>query len=373
MQLLGGFSPVNAIKQVGSVINPTGGVANYDVFTNLGNQRSTSTAQSSYDPNMGATFYNTATGQLEGPNLPTAQQPAPQNTGAYSGSGSGISSATKQQNIDFVNRAFDAKRAGLQSQLNVLAPQEQAAQLRVSNQYTNQNNALKTGLATGQRNLNLAQNQVNTARERSLKNLRDAMAQQAMSYSNQLGAYGAGDSSAAGLINVALGQQSSRNRGDVLQNASQQTQAIQLQGQDLEREYQTNLSALNDWKQSTLADLTTQFAQQKNAIMNEMANADLARQQQLAQYDAALTQSAIDRLSQIESMYTQQGQDLVSRFQNIFAPQDIRIADNLQQFQVAPISEGQLAGLRLPGAVNPEDPAVALLRRREDENLPLSV
>lgn len=37
--MFGGFSIKNAIKQAGSYLNPTGGVANYDVFTKLGNQR----------------------------------------------------------------------------------------------------------------------------------------------------------------------------------------------------------------------------------------------------------------------------------------------------------------------------------------------
>lgn len=36
--LPGGFSPVNAIKQTGSFLNPTGGVSDYDVFSEMGSQ-----------------------------------------------------------------------------------------------------------------------------------------------------------------------------------------------------------------------------------------------------------------------------------------------------------------------------------------------
>lgn len=39
VQLIGGFSPRNFVKQAGSFLNPTGGVTNYDVFTNVGKQR----------------------------------------------------------------------------------------------------------------------------------------------------------------------------------------------------------------------------------------------------------------------------------------------------------------------------------------------
>lgn len=63
--LFGGFSPKNAIKQVGSILNPTGGVADYDVFTTRGDQQTAVSQPSSnggaYD---GATYYDAGSGQL---------------------------------------------------------------------------------------------------------------------------------------------------------------------------------------------------------------------------------------------------------------------------------------------------------------------
>jgi len=371
MQLPGAFSPLNAIKQVGSVVNPTGGVTNYDIFGNLGNQR---TASSQPTFNVGSLQpidqLMTNSGLTPSGSSTPLNESYPTN-GAYTGSGGtyDAAAAQKQSNVDYVNRAFDTRLTGLRGQLDALDPQRQAAELQTANQWQTKMNDLNTGLAQGQRNLNYSRQQVQEGRERGLKSLRDQLQQQAMSYSNQLGAYGAGDSSAAGLINFALAGQTSRNRGDVMGSASQQETEIGMQEQDLNTAFEQNRRDLDTWKQQTLAELANSFAQQKAAIQNEMLNADLARQQQLAQYDASLTQSAIDRLSQIEGQFKQQSADLVSRYQNMFAPQNIQIAPNLQQYQVQAINPGQIAGLSMPNAVNPESEIITAMRRRDDEQL----
>lgn len=62
--LFGGFSPRNAIKQVGSFVNPTGGVSDYDVFTTKGDQRSAVPQSSpSSGTSDGAMYFDAASGQ----------------------------------------------------------------------------------------------------------------------------------------------------------------------------------------------------------------------------------------------------------------------------------------------------------------------
>lgn len=307
-------------------------------------------------------------------------QPTVTDQGTYYGSygsngGGGMTEAEKQAQIDYINKAFDVKKAGLQGQLDSLAPQQQAGELRIANQYQNQRNSLERSRATGLGNLDESQRQVQAGRERNLKSIRDQLEQRSMHYANLLGSYGAGDSSATQDVSRILSGNAAENRGEVLRNVSEQETTIANQRRDLENAYVENKNTLDSWKQQSLADLYSQFAQQKNAIMNEMANADVTRQQQLAQYDAALTQSAIDALTNIENMYRQQTADMVSRFQNIFAPQNVQIADNLLQYEVKPISAGTLDGLRMPAPVNPENEVIAALRKREEEQLqnPLGV
>jgi hypothetical protein len=304
----------------------------------------------------------------------TSPTPTPMPTGIYSAEQVAAQQAAaadaqrKAQAVDFINKAYDVKQAGFQDQLNTLDPMESAANLQIANQYTNRSNDLQSGLATGQRNLNYATDQVQTSKARSLDDLSRQIQQMHMGYNSQLGAMGAGDSSAAGLINQALSGQASRNRGDVLQNSSGQLTQIGMQKDDLQNSFDSQRKALDDWKQSTLSDLMTNFAQQRAQLRSAMSDADLNRQQQLAQYDTSLTQAVMDRLSQIESQSHQAAQDLQQRYMSAFAPQSINIAPELQQYAVQAIDPGKIAQMSMPQQANGNDGSTAvLLKRLQDE------
>lgn len=286
---------------------------------------------------------------------------------ATSGDTSAQDAATRQSNINFVNAAFDTQMAGLQDKLNVLPYQQRAGELNIQNQFQTSRNKLDTSHAQGTRNLDMSDRSILDSRERGIKSISDQLRQQSMSYNNQLGASGAGDSSAAGLINVALGGQASRNRGDLVRNASGQTVAVANQRADLETSFKQNIADLDNWKTQQLSDLQEKFLNLKNEIAGQMANASIQRQQQLAQYDAAVTQQAIQQLSNIQNMYHQQAADLQAHYQNMFAPKEIQIAPELQQYEVQPIDAGTLANIGQVAPVQGETPDQVQLRKRLDE------
>lgn len=292
-------------------------------------------------------------------------QPGPTGTPTNVASG-GASGANT--NPDFINQAYNTKIAGLRSVFDTLNPQQDAATLNVNNQYQNQSNSLQGQLAIGQRNLGLAGQQVQDSKAKSLDDLKRQVQTQGMSYQNQLGAYGAGDSSANGLIQQALSGMASRNRGNVLENAGQQQQGIDLQGQDLNTEFQNNLKSLDDWKSSSLNDIATKFLQQKQAIQTQMQSADADRYQALAQADASYTQRAIQQLAQLEGIYKQNATDLVTQYQQIQGP-NAQINPALQQFAVKSITPGQIGQLgQLPGVSTNTDPTPLAVRRNfQDE------
>lgn len=97
VQLPGGFSPFNAVKQAGSLINPTGGVTNYDVFGNLGQQKSLQPWQApanNTDYGSAADSFRSAADQAQGG----------QTLGAYTGGGAGTAEAA-QASQDATERA----------------------------------------------------------------------------------------------------------------------------------------------------------------------------------------------------------------------------------------------------------------------------
>lgn len=284
--------------------------------------------------------------------------------GTFTGSGAG--NGDGKVSADFVNQAYNTKISGLRGIMDTLNPQEDAARLNVQNQFTNQGNALKSQKAIGERNLGLAQEQVDTSKVKSLADLRRQVETQGRSYANQLGSYGAGDSSAAGLINQALSGLASRNRSDVLGNAAQQTRAIDLQTQDLNTEFDNNMKMLEDWKNTSLNDIATKFLQQRQAIQQQMQTADADRYQALAQLDASYTQQAIQQLASLEGQYRQSANELIGQYKNLQGP-NVGISSNLQQFQVAPISAGRIGQLSAVPSVSAGNQPISVANRRPFE------
>jgi hypothetical protein len=298
---------------------------------------------------LGTTDYLTLTnwvnGQYNAYNTPKAA-PA-----TASGGGGGAAGANGTANANFVNQAYNTKIAGLQGIFDSLQPQQDTANLDVQNQYQNQSNALNTQKAQGTRNLDLATQQVGQGRARSLADLSRQIQTQGRSYANQLGAYGAGDSSATGLINQALSGMASRNRSDVLYNSGNQQRGIDLQRQDLDTEYNNNVKTLDDWKNQSLHDIASKFLQQRQQIQQQIGGANADRAQSLAQLNAAYTNQAIQQLASLENQYRQGASDLVNQYRNLSAP-NVGIASNLQQFAVKPISAGQIGQMRSVPAVS---------------------
>lgn len=277
--------------------------------------------------------------------------------------------AAEQRKIDYINAQFNAQKAQYNSQLRALDPQRDAAEGRILNQYTTRSNDLKADYAKGQRNLTTSRNTIVGERERGLDSIRRQLQQQAMSYGNQLGAYGAGDSSAAELINTAIAGGAAKNRGNLLTNTSQQLTSVDTQEKDLEDSFNRNVRDLGVWKQQTLSDIADRFLAQKQKIQVALQTADAQRANQLAQLDENLTNEAIAKLNQLEALYNRQANQLVARYRNALAPSNIKIDEALQDYEVKPISAGQLSAIETPEPVQSEDPLAAILRRREEEEL----
>jgi hypothetical protein len=276
-------------------------------------------------------------------------------------------SAENAKYADFTNKAYDTKIAGLRSIMDTLNPQEQAAQLNVQNQWTNQSNMLQGQKAIGDRNLKLAGEQVEAGKVKGIADLNRQVQTMGMSYNNQLGSYGAGDSSASQMIQQALSGMASKNRANVMGGASQQQQQIGLQQQDLEFEYGNNMKGLEDWKNGALNDIATKFLQQRQAIQQEMAGADASRAQALAQIDSSYVNQAMQQLSNLENQYRTASQELIGKYTNLQGP-GFKIADNLQQFAVQPISAGKINQIgTAPSYSQGNQPTAAAYRRPFDQ------
>lgn len=301
----------------------------------------------------------------------TTNNQAMQNTGTgYVPVGGQVLGAQTQQqqqpvfNANLYNAQYDTQRSQLQNQLNTLPAAQQAAQLKALNSYQTNLNGLDTQNAQGQRNLQVATNQVNTSKAQSLQQLKDQVGTMYNSYLRQPGV---SDSSAGSLIGQALGASASKNRAGVLQNAGNQLQGIGMQQQDLATSYHQQHAALDSWKNETLSGIAQQFMQQQQSLQQQMAGADAQKAQGLAQQNSALTQQAVAALQNLQNLYKTQSEQLVNQYQNPQAP-NVDLG-GLGQYQTQAISAGQLQGIgAIPQANQSQTPDLAApLFKKQDQ------
>jgi hypothetical protein len=285
---------------------------------------------------------------------------------AYS-SAAQAEAADRAQKAGFINQVFDKKKNMFQIQMDSLNPQEEAGRGNIANQFNSKMNDLNLGLERGKRNLDSSRQVVNEDRSRGLQQLRDQFNQQSMSYNNQIGAMGAGNSSAAQLINIALGSETSKNRGGVMRDASRQLNEIDTRQKDMEVDFENNRKELDNWKNTSLSELAIKFGDMRRQLQSEMANADFERAQQLAQLDVNLTNAALAALGNIENQYRASANSLADQYKNMFAPKDIALKPELQQYLTQKIDPGQIERMAMPEDVQRMQEEALIRKKLEEE------
>lgn len=279
-------------------------------------------------------------------------------------------SNTQSQSPSPAAAQYDTQISGLTDIMNTLPVQQAGAESGINSQYGNQRTALDTQKAQGVRNLDFAQNQVETQRAQSLRDLGNMLKQHVSSYNNMLGAYGAGNSSAAGLIGTALTQQVSRNRGDIQRGTSDQLTGIGFQRDDLQNSYDTGVKSLDDWKKNSLAEIAQKFAQQKLELQQKIAGATGDKAAYLQSVGQNINQQAIDALSALQNQYKTYAQSLVDQYSQTAAPA-AAIPQNLQQYAVRPVTAGSMAGLNTGALQQNQEFSAAPIRRTDEYGNPV--
>ena len=141
-----------------------------------------------------------------------------------------------------------------------------------------------------------------------------ALYQQTM---DALGAQGAGNSSAASLLSTGLSQEANAGRESIDTQRAQQQTGINQNASNLTANYADQVGAVNAWKKQTLDQLASQYATQKQNILNEIASAKTdqtrmglyMRDQQAANTALAQMKQIIDTagsaIAQLNQSYTQ--------------------------------------------------------------------
>lgn len=250
MTLPGGFSPMNAVKQIGSVVNPTGGVTNYDVFGSLGNQRSTDPQVQGASTDIGYMYYDTNQGKIvssDPQNNPTTNSNP--TFSQFDSNGNRITSTTAAQRAAAEKAANDAAlRAGYSTTQGNYQSGAQTQLTDVNNEYgTKTRNFLNTiGDQQSDINQGTAQNQLNL--RQSMSNIVKGIQQGVRSGGVALAGMNASDSSASDAMARAYAESGNRQTGEARGIAADEFAELQKQQGLLNRTKNEGLADQDTWK-----------------------------------------------------------------------------------------------------------------------------
>lgn len=310
MQLPGGFSPLNAVRQVGSVINPTGGVANYDIFGNLGDQRTSGEvlgATTSGTPE-GALSYNpdgtisefvngqwvTNYGTQAGQNNPRVQG----NTGVLGGGGS-----TAPAYDPGTIALYDNQLGTANSALGRIGNQREIGYGNIDKTYNEATGQLAGDRSAAEGAYNLQKDRTGQDYTNTRSSIRSDAGNQFGSIQRLLGSKGAGRSSAAQVLApFAVGKEAASRFGQV-QNQFGRNQ------QDMDTSYATTTSQFDDYatqlendKIQKRKDLDSGLASTETSLQDQIAQLTLKKANEMGTPLATALQSIAPQQSRIQEL-----------------------------------------------------------------------
>lgn len=197
-----------------------------------------------------------------------------------------------QDYIDSLNSQYGQ----MESSLNPMYSQQEGA---INQQYQGGLRNIDLQAQEGQRTLDGQTSTVQTNQTNNLRDLADAVRNSYQSFSNQLGAYGAGDSSASNvMLPYALSRMEAKQRGNVTQQTGQLLGDIEGRRATLNNAVMQEKNKLDMEKGNQLSQLAQWFNQAKSTLAQQKGANVIQGSQQILQ-------NAINEMNNINNAYSQ--------------------------------------------------------------------
>ena len=168
--------------------------------------------------------------------------------------------------------------------------------------YQNQADVIGRGQQAGLEQAAASQGQIKQNQATSLRDLASNLSNAVNAFGQRLGQAGAGDSSAANMANYAYSKIANRNTADVMNQVRQQLADVETVKQNIVRDAQDKLSALETWK----ANQTNVIAGYVNSLRNYINQARTQGRMALGENEVSMIREgfarAQERMQQINDL-----------------------------------------------------------------------
>lgn len=239
-------------------------------------------------------------------------------------------------------------KSSINNLMNVLPQYEMEDTNYLDANFGNSLNALSTARDQGLNKLNVSRDNVNQMSTSSIRDLEQDMRNQMMATNMQLGAMGAGDSSASQIMApYAFSKLGSNARADILGQRNTQLNDIQLKESDLITAYDTEKSTIETEKNNALQQIRSFYRQQLSQLNEAKMNADDMEMEAISNLETGLLDRALNELSSVQDYVRQRQAELDTWTRNRLAQlNDSRITmSNNANFDPRAIVSQELPGL----------------------------
>lgn len=288
---------------------------------------------------------------LQNGNLVSGSAPAAGYNGqTYANSGQAAAS-------NAIGSGYDNVLNVLQGLVNQIPDQQNIATGMVNTQADAQQKSAQSNFDRGNANLDFSRGVLGQQTTRSLRTLGDQIRNTFNSYDTQLGANGAGDSSATGpdgMLSYALQRDENLNRGNILQDDSTQRGAIDMKGKDLQAQMDDAMNQLSTWKNNQILSVAQQFQNQLNTLRTQEALYGGQKGAALASLNTNLVNDALNNLASIEGQHQAMVNQIQGTISGYQGPNTAQLAQVNYDVQASP--QSQIAKLQTGASGQPNDP-----------------
>lgn len=322
MQLPWGFSPINAIKQVGSQLNPTGGVADYDVFSEKKFAYGSPQEDGSNDANRIAQAQNQPQYSIEDTRINNGE-----------GSSSRRSSAPAYDPAELA--WLDSQIGNTQGQYGLIDDALNRGRQELQNSYQGAVNDANKQRERAIEGYNIQRDTTERGKDNALKRVDDNARQLLNSLRRRI-AQASGSNSSAYQQEApgAVAEQAGTNRGDVMENYGTNFMNLARAERYAEDDYKDLLGQIGRDRDSRSRDLEVGINQQRQGIDDSLAKMAIQRQQLLGGNATAMRnamQPYVDQRNSRENAI----KDIYNRYSTVTAPRDLNVQKvNLRDYMI---------------------------------------
>jgi len=278
--------------------------------------------------------------------------------GSSGGSSSGSSSSSKSSDDDAekaakraaekaekrareaIGNQYSAVQKGLEQLLGYLPGQQSASMNKYKTQRDYSRGQAQDALTKAMGRFSGYENDIMEGQKGTLRDLSSDVRNAFQAGNIYLGAKGASNSSAAGMYSRGIQQAANRNRGDVMRQTQGNLNDLNIRRSEAEAATQSQYDAIDNWFNTAVSDLETQFNERRQQIEMAKVNATADEQAALAALDTELWRSAQNLYNQLAAQqdeYLKSVNDSISSGQGLGNGFDIDTSKTYGDPSISPI------------------------------------